>query len=72
MATYHLKIQGMHCADCATTVERALLTVPGVTTAKVHYLKKQAAVETSAPVSDSALAQAVQEAGYSATPEPSA
>lgn len=69
MATYRFKIQGMHCVDCAHTVEQAFFTVPGVTTAKVNYLKKQATVETTDPVSVDALEQAVKGSGYTALPE---
>lgn len=68
MTTYQFKIQGMHCVDCAHTVEQALSTVPGVTTAKVHYLKKQATVDTTMPVSLELFTQAVENAGYTAIP----
>jgi len=71
MATYRLTIHGMHCIDCAHTVEKALLTVPGVTQAKVHYLKKQATVETSEPVAVDQMTHAVERAGYSATSQSS-
>jgi len=38
MVTQDLKITGMHCIDCAHTVEAALKTVPGVEQARVLYL----------------------------------
>jgi copper chaperone CopZ len=68
MATQTLKITGMHCVDCAHKVEAALQTVPGVATAKVHYLKRQAQVAFTTESTDPALLiAAVQAAGYDAT-----
>ncbi|MDP3793731.1 MAG: cation-translocating P-type ATPase, partial [Candidatus Uhrbacteria bacterium] len=61
-----LQIQGMHCASCALTIERALKKVTGVQEASVNYATERATVtheETS--VSHHALAQAVKDAGYS-------
>lgn len=68
MATQTLKITGMHCIDCAHKVEAALHTVPGVATAKVHYLKRQAEVTLTTESTDPApLIAAVRAAGYDAT-----
>ena len=62
------RIEGMHCIDCAKTVERALQSVPGVTAAKVHYLKKVATVDTASDVPTDVLEHAVEQAGYRAQP----
>jgi Cu+-exporting ATPase len=68
MTERQLKIGGMHCVDCAHTVERALAGVPGVARARVHYLKKLATVTVDDQVPTDALVEAVAQAGYQATP----
>ena len=40
-----LPISGMHCANCAGAVERALLKSPGVLKADVSYATERARVE---------------------------
>jgi copper chaperone CopZ len=64
-----LKISGMHCVDCARTVEEALGRTPGVARAKVSYLKRRADVEVEDGVSLAALIEAVENAGYGAEAE---
>lgn len=61
-----LSISGMHCTDCAVTVEKALANAPGTHSAKVSYLKKTAEVEVEADASMEVLVQAVRRAGYGA------
>ena len=62
-----LKITGMTCTHCAQTVEKALSGVEGVEQARVNYLRKEADVQGETDVD--ALVQAVEEAGYRATPK---
>ncbi len=57
-----LKIEGMTCGHCKSSVEKALLKVPGVTQAEVDLAHKQAVVIGTAD--RSSLAKAVDEAGY--------
>ena len=59
-----LQIEGMTCASCVGRVEKALLSVPGVSTASVNLATERATVETLSPVSVSALLAAVERAGY--------
>ena len=59
-------VNGMSCAHCQAAVEKALMGVTGVATAKVNLKKKLAEVELSAEVSDEALLAAVNDAGYEA------
>lgn len=59
-------VNGMSCAHCQVAVEKALMGVAGVATAKVNLKKKLAEVELSAEVSDEALLAAVNDAGYEA------
>jgi P-type Cu+ transporter len=62
-----LGIEGMTCASCVSRVEKALLRVPGVSSAEVNLATEQARVVRfagAAPLPD--LLAAVQRAGYAA------
>lgn len=60
-----LPITGMHCANCALTVERALRKTTGVTEASVNYATEQATIVFDPEVlRPAALVQRVQDAGY--------
>ncbi|EKS9913278.1 heavy metal translocating P-type ATPase [Burkholderia multivorans] len=63
-----LDIDGMTCASCVSRVEKALAKVPGVTRATVNLATERATVEASAEVSAARLVEAVEQAGYRATP----
>ncbi|PRE62244.1 copper-translocating P-type ATPase [Burkholderia multivorans] len=71
-ATVLLDIDGMTCASCVSRVEKALAKVPGVTRASVNLATERATVEASADVSAARLVEAVEQAGYRATPVESA
>ncbi|MBU9226257.1 heavy metal translocating P-type ATPase [Burkholderia multivorans] len=71
-ATVLLDIDGMTCASCVSRVEKALAKVPGVTRASVNLATERATVEASADVSAARLVEAVEQAGYGATPIESA
>jgi len=62
-----LSIEGMTCGNCKKHVTEALLDVTGVKSATVDLAKKNAVVESDAPVADEALKNAVSEAGYAVT-----
>jgi P-type Cu+ transporter len=66
----NLKIGGMSCASCVSHVEKALLAVPGVSSAHVNLARETARV-IAAPgtVSLDRLVAAVEKAGYDAWPE---
>jgi Cu2+-exporting ATPase len=65
----NLQIEGMHCAACALTIEKALLRVPGVLQADVSAGSQRARVLwSSVAVKPSVWMQAVQVAGYRAVP----
>ena len=55
----------MHCNHCRMFVEKAILSVDGVSDAKVDLQKKAAYVEGTAP--EEAVRQAVEKAGYTCT-----
>ena len=40
-----LKLRGMSCAPCASNIEKAIQSVPGVSTCLVNFGSKQAAVQ---------------------------
>jgi Cu+-exporting ATPase len=62
-----LDIEGMTCASCVSTVERALQRVEGVEAASVNLATRVATVRTSAPAVGPIIA-AVDHAGYAARP----
>jgi len=61
-----LRIDGMHCAACALTVERALRQVDGVRSASVNLLAERAHVILEGRVSTEELIAAVEKAGFQA------
>ena len=58
-------VTGMSCAACQMRVEKAVSAVPGVTSCAVSLLTNSMGVEGNAP--DSAVIQAVIQAGYGAS-----
>jgi copper chaperone CopZ len=66
--TVHVHIEGMNCAHCAQTVERALLAIDGVQAATVDLEEQEAVVQCDPNVVESAtLVTAIEEAGYQAS-----
>ena len=59
-----VRIEGMHCQNCARRVENAINSQEGFY-AKVDLAKKTALVRTKVPVSDQQLKQVVRGLGYS-------
>jgi Cu+-exporting ATPase len=62
----HLSVEGMTCASCVSTVEKALSSVPGVIDARVNFAANSATVDTAVAVPISVLTEAVAAAGYRA------
>ena len=60
-------VTGMSCAACSARVEKAVSKVPGVASCSVSLLTNSMGVEGTA--ADAAIIQAVQEAGYGASPK---
>jgi Cu+-exporting ATPase len=58
------KIQGMHCASCARTIERAVLRLIGVKSAQVNFGAETLLVEYGEEVSPQDMAKAVAGVGY--------
>ncbi|VCU72475.1 Copper-exporting P-type ATPase A [Pigmentiphaga humi] len=63
-----LRIAGMTCASCVARVEKALLRVPGVSSAEVNLATETARVQLGSRVDTAALIAAVERAGYEASP----
>ena len=59
-----LQIDGMMCEHCEMRVQKALLSVAGVTGAQVSYKEGVAVVKLHAEVTDEQLKQAVEEQDY--------
>ncbi|MGG6240298.1 heavy metal translocating P-type ATPase [Nodosilinea sp. AN01ver1] len=69
METQTFKLRGMSCAACASNIEDAIRTVPGVETCSVNFGAEQAAVTYNPQRTGLAQIQAaVNEAGYTAQP----
>ena len=64
-----LSVGSMSCASCVSRVEKALLAVPGVTSAAVNLAAETAVVEfIDGAVSPAEIAAAITAAGYPARP----
>ena len=65
-----IKIEGMSCASCVGRVERVLAAVEGVDQVSVNLATEMARVESAHPIDFDVLRQAIDKAGYQATPAP--
>ncbi|BAB77278.1 heavy metal translocating P-type ATPase (plasmid) [Anabaena sp. FACHB-709] len=64
-----LKLRGMSCASCASSIEDAINSVPGVNECIVNFGAEQATIEYDPRRTDlEAIQEAVDAAGYSAYP----
>ena len=62
-----MTIEGMMCGHCTGRVQKALEAVAGVSAVTMSLENKTATVEIQEEVSDKALTDAVNEAGYEVT-----
>lgn len=67
LQTVALNIEGMSCASCVGSVEKALKSVDGVSEAQVNLATERATVSFAAPANTDLLIQKVKDRGYSAT-----
>lgn len=66
-----VKLQGMSCASCASSIEQAIKSVPGVIECNVNFGMEQASIQyDSQKTSLATIQKAVDEAGYKAFPLP--
>ena len=66
MKKWKIIIEGMHCASCASNIERSLKKVTGVKEATVSLMLKKAMIEAEDSVTNSELEKAVARTGYKA------
>ena len=64
MKKIKLTISGMHCASCASNIERSLKKTPGVKNAVVSLMTKKGFVEAEDSIKDEELEKAVSRTGY--------
>ena len=64
MTKYKMTISGMHCASCASNIERSLKKTPGVRDASVSLMLKKGTAVCDDSVSEDELKKAVSRAGY--------
>ncbi len=66
-----LKIEGMSCANCAQTIEKAVGRLEGVTSASVNLVSELLYVESDPSVEEKEIIERVEDAGYSVKLSPS-
>jgi len=59
-----ITISGMHCASCASNVERSLKKVSGIKSVSVSLLTKKGFIESDKEISDEDIRKAVSRTGY--------
>ncbi|MBB5912730.1 copper chaperone [Nocardia transvalensis] len=64
MATSTYTVTGMTCGHCVASVREEIGKIDGVTGVEVDLSSGRVQVESAAPVTDAAIAAAVDEAGY--------
>ena len=57
------KIQGMHCASCATNIEKSVKKVRGVGNASVNFATRKLYVDTDKSIKDEEIKKAVSKIG---------
>jgi Cu+-exporting ATPase len=62
-----ITIEGMHCASCASNIERSIRKVKGVKEVSVSVMTKKGFVEMEEDVKDSDIKDAVARTGYKVT-----
>ena len=67
MKKLKLIIEGMHCASCASNIEKSLKNTRGVKSASIILMLKKGTVEVEDFVSEEDLKKAVARAGYKVT-----
>jgi Cu+-exporting ATPase len=63
------RIRGMHCANCATTIENAVAPIPGVIDAHVNFAAETLIARVSDKLAAGEIEARVAAAGYSAIAE---
>ena len=64
MKRIKLSLEGMHCASCASNIERSLKKVEGIKNASVTLMLKKGMIEAEDSTSEEEIKKAVSKAGY--------
>jgi Cu+-exporting ATPase len=64
LKTERFKVRGMHCANCALTIEGAVRSLGGVRDAHVNFAAETLTVRAAEAVRKSAIEESVAKAGY--------
>lgn len=64
MTSTSYTVQGMTCDHCAGSVSAEVTKIAGVTDVSVDVSAGQLTVNSTGPISDEAVTEAVEEAGY--------
>lgn len=59
-----IHIEGMSCGHCTARVQKALEGLAGISAVEVDLTKNSATVEADATVTDAAITEAIDDAGY--------
>ena len=59
-----INIEGMHCASCASNVEKSLSKVQGIKNARVNLIMKKGYADVEDNVSEEQVKTAVKKTGY--------
>lgn len=68
MTTSTYTVTGMTCGHCVSAVREEVGRIPGVESVDVDLASGRVVVESGAPLTDSDVLAAVDEAGYEAVP----
>ena len=64
MKKIKITIEGMHCASCASNIERSLKKVAGMKECSMSLMLKKGNLEVDDSVSEDEIKRAVSRAGY--------
>ncbi|MBX4212278.1 heavy-metal-associated domain-containing protein [Candidatus Pacearchaeota archaeon] len=64
MKKFKVLIQGMHCASCASNIERSVGKVSGVKSCSVSLMTRKSLIECDDNVKEEEIKKAVARAGY--------
>jgi copper chaperone len=70
MNTRTYSVKGMTCGHCVRSVTSEVSRIPGVTGVGVDLATGQVTVETTTPIEDTRIHEAVDEAGYEVVNQP--
>lgn len=62
-----IAIEGMHCASCASHIEKSMSKIKGVLNIRVNVIMKKGYADCDDTVSETTIKDAVKRAGYKAT-----